>query len=65
MTYVERFVTEGHERVDDCAKDGATLDGGQMAQIRASTIPQKREEVYAALQCAAGFSLSGGGATRL
>ena len=26
-----------------------------MAQIRASTVLQKREEVYAALQCAASF----------
>ena len=31
------------------------LDGGDMAQVRASTIQQEREEVYAALQYAACF----------
>ena len=40
---------------DELAKDGAMLDGGEMAQIRASTAQQKREEVHAALQCAASF----------
>ena len=31
------------------------LDGGGVAQIRASTVQQKREEVYAALQYTASF----------
>ena len=30
------------------------LDGGEMAQMRASTVQQKREDVHAALQHAAG-----------
>ena len=33
------------------------MDGGVMAQIRASTVQQRSGEVYAAMQ----FSLSGGG----
>ena len=31
------------------------MDGGEVAQIRASTVQQDREEVRAALQCATGF----------
>ena len=34
---------------------GAVLDGGFVAQARASAIQQERTEVYAALQCAASF----------
>ena len=36
-------------------KDGATMDGGEMAQSRASAVQQRREEVDAALQCAVSF----------
>ena len=35
--------------------DGAMLHGGEMTQIRANTVKQTREEVYAALQYAASF----------
>ena len=54
----ERFVTEGNERADEMARDGATLDGGEMAQMRATTVQQKGEEVHAALQYAASFHRS-------
>ena len=37
------------------AKDGAMMDGSEMAQIRASTVHQKGQEVFAALQYAASF----------
>ena len=36
-------------------KDGAMLDRGEPAQIRASAVQQRREEVPAALPYAAGF----------
>ena len=36
-------------------KDGAMLEGGEMAQIRAGTVQQKSEKVHAALQYAARF----------
>ena len=53
-----QFVTEGSVKADELSKDGAMMDGGEMAQIRASTAQQKTEEVfYAALQQ---LSLSGG-----
>ena len=55
MTLFESFVAEGNKRVDERAKDGALLDGGEMAQIRASTAQQKQEEVHAVLQYAARF----------
>ena len=48
MTLFKRGVTEGHERADEPANDGAMMDGRDVAQIRASTVQQKREEVYAA-----------------
>ena len=43
-----------HE-ADELAKDGALLDGGEMAQMRASTVQRKGEEVHAGLQQAASF----------
>ena len=48
MSLFEKSITEGNEKVDDPAKEGATLDGGGVAQVRALTIQQEQEEVYAA-----------------
>ena len=50
MSHFEKFVTEGNEKADDLAKAVAMLDEGFMAQARAETMQQDREEVYAALQ---------------
>ena len=55
MSQFERFVTEGNEKADDLAKVGAMLDEGFMAEPKAETMQQEREEVYGGLQCAASF----------
>ena len=55
MTKIERFVTEGNEKADELAKAGAMVDEGFMAEARAETMKQEREEVYVALQYAASF----------
>ena len=55
VSFFEHFVTEGNEKADELATNGVIMDGGDMAQIRASTGQQNREEVYAALQYAACF----------
>ena len=55
LTHFEKFVTEGNEKADDSAKEGAMLDEGFMAEARAKTMQQEREEVYVALQHAASF----------
>ena len=55
MSHVEKFVTEGNEKADELAKAGAMLDEGFMAEARAETVQQEREEVCAALQYAASF----------
>ena len=55
MSHLERFVTEGNEKVDELAKAGAVLDEAFMAEARAQTMQQEREEVYAAVQYAASF----------
>ena len=39
------FVAEGSETADGLAKDGAVEDGGEMGQIEASTVQQRREKV--------------------
>ena len=52
---LEKFIAEGNEKADELAKAGARLDEGYMAEARAETMQQKREEVYAALQYAASF----------
>ena len=54
-SHFEKFVTEGNEKADELAKEGALLDEGFVAEARAETMQQKREEVYAALQYAASF----------
>ena len=53
MSRLEKFVTEGNEKVDELTKAGAMLDEEFMAEVRAKTVQQVREEVYAALQYAA------------
>ena len=58
MTQFERFVTEGNEKADGLAKAGAMLDEGCMAEVKADSIKQGREEVYVALQYAAGHCLA-------
>ena len=53
MSLLEKFVTEGHEKADELAKEGALLEKGFMVEASAETVQQEREEVYAALQYAA------------
>ena len=55
MSHIERFVTEGNEKADELVKEGAMWDEGFMAQARANTVQQEREEVCAAFQYAANF----------
>ena len=42
-------------KADEVAKEGATLDEGFMAEMRAKTVQQERDEVYAVLQYAVSF----------
>ena len=50
-----KFVTEGNVKADELAKAGAMLDEGLLAETRAKTVQQEREEVYVPLQYAASF----------
>ena len=54
MSHFEKHVTDGNEKADESAKEGAMWDERFMAQARANTVQQERE-VYAALQYAASF----------
>ena len=56
MSLFESFVTQGNERADELAKDEAIWDGGEMAQIRASTVKLERGP---------SFPLLGGGVARV
>ena len=58
MSHFEKFVTEGNEKAVQLAKEGALLDELFMAEARAETMQQEREEVSAALQYAASFHCS-------
>ena len=40
MSFFEKSITEGNEKADGLANNGAMMDGGLMAQIRASTVQQ-------------------------
>ena len=55
MSLLEKFTTEGKVKADELGKEGAMLDGGAVAQVRAITVQQERQEVYAALPYAASF----------
>ena len=52
-SHFEKFFADGNEKADELAKEGAMLDEGFMAETRAKTVEQERDEVYAALQHAA------------
>ena len=49
MSHFEKFVTEDNERADELARTGAMLDEGFLAEARADTMQQKREEVHTQL----------------
>ena len=55
MSHFEKFVTEGIEKADELAKEGAFLDEGFVAEARAKTLQQEKEEVYVVLQYSARF----------
>ena len=42
MSHFEKFVTEGNEKADELAKEGAMLDEGCTAEARAKTVQQDR-----------------------
>ena len=45
MSHFAKFVTEGNEKADELAKEEAMSDEGFMAEARANTMQQQREEV--------------------
>ena len=47
MSHFDKFITVGNEKADELAKEGAMLDEGVMAEARAETKQQEREDVYA------------------
>ena len=51
----DKFVTEGNEKADELAKEGALLHEGFWAEARANTLQQERKDENAALQHAASF----------
>ena len=53
--FSKKFITEGHEKADELAQEGARLDGEDLAQVRAITIQHERDEVCAGLQYADSF----------
>ena len=55
MTLFKRYVAQGNDRADGLAKDGALLDGGEMAQIRDNTVQRRRERCPWLLQDTASF----------
>ena len=41
--FSKKFSTEGTDKADEAAKEGAMLDGGPVAQVRAITVQQERK----------------------
>ena len=44
MSWFEKFSTEGNEKEDEVAKEGAMMDGRDMARVRAVALQQERGE---------------------
>ena len=44
MSPLEKFVTEGNEKVEEFVQAGTILDDFFMAETRAKTVQQEREE---------------------
>ena len=59
VSYFEKFVTEGNEKADELGKEGAMLDEGFMAEVRAKTVQQERRSVRSFAVCSQ-LSLFGG-----
>ena len=51
MSPLEKFITESNEKADELAKEGAMLDGGFIAQAKASTVQQERDVRSLAVWC--------------
>ena len=54
-TEKQTFVMEGHEKADELAKERADADGGQMADAKALTIQQMRNELHELIEFATYF----------
>ena len=61
MSQFEKFVAEGGWKADDLVKAGAMLDEAFMAEARANTMQQERDEVYVAFQIFGQLPLPGTG----
>ena len=55
MNLIEQHFLEGNAPADLLAKEGADLDGGALATIKAPTFRQEGMEVHASLQYATTF----------
>ena len=51
MSKVEKFIVQGIEKVDEVAKEGATLDEGFVAESRARTVQQEPLQYAASFHC--------------
>ena len=51
MSPFDNFITEGNEKAEEPANEGSMMNGGEMAQVRASTVQQTSEEVEAKVHC--------------
>ena len=60
MSVFERFIAKDNENADELAQEGSMTDGGLMAQVRASTVQQGREESLCSNAIFSKLSLSGG-----
>ena len=61
VTLFEHFVTDGNEGADEMAKVEAMLDGGDMEQIRASTVQAENRGGLCGLAVCGWLSVFSGG----
>ena len=57
LSLFEKFFTEGNEKADELAKEGAMLDGGVVAQARARTGPAGKRRSVCSFAVCSQFSL--------
>ena len=55
VSLLQLIVAEGNEKADEFVNVGSMMDGGEMVEVDACSVQQRREHICAALKCTARF----------
>ena len=64
VSLLQLLVAEGNEKADEFVNVGSMMDGGEILEVDACSVQQRREDIYAAFEVYGQVSLFGRGLTR-